>query len=159
MIYASRASRCAILPIVSMPFPCRADFRLAPSQWETSLQSNAVSHCLGANLESALPLHGRICVLCYWQQIYYVNKLTLRHSYTDFNVTDSSSMTMTSNGNISRLMCPLWGDSTGHRWIRLTKASNGELWCFLCCAPQQTAKKAVEMLVIWDAIALTMTSL
>ena len=27
---------------------------LAPSQWETSLRSNAVSHWLGANLESAL---------------------------------------------------------------------------------------------------------
>ena len=34
----------------------RADSRLAPSQWETSLQSNAVSHWLGANLESALCL-------------------------------------------------------------------------------------------------------
>ena len=33
---------------------CRADSRFAPSQWETSLQSNAVSHWLGANLESAL---------------------------------------------------------------------------------------------------------
>ena len=31
-----------------------ADYRLAPGQWETSLQSNAVSHWLGANLESAL---------------------------------------------------------------------------------------------------------
>ena len=31
-----------------------ADYRLAPSQWETSLQSNAVFHWLGANLESAL---------------------------------------------------------------------------------------------------------
>ena len=30
-----------------------ADSSLAPSQWETSLQSNAVSHWLGANLESA----------------------------------------------------------------------------------------------------------
>ena len=30
----------------------RADFRFAPSQWETSLQSNIVSHCLGASLES-----------------------------------------------------------------------------------------------------------
>ena len=29
---------------------------LAPSQWETSLQSNSVSHWLGANLESALNL-------------------------------------------------------------------------------------------------------
>ena len=31
-----------------------ADSRLASSQWETSLQSNAVSHWLDANLESAL---------------------------------------------------------------------------------------------------------
>ena len=31
----------------------RADSRLAPSQWETSLQSNRVSHWLGANPESA----------------------------------------------------------------------------------------------------------
>ena len=32
----------------------RADSSLTPSQCETSLQSNAVSHWLGANLESAL---------------------------------------------------------------------------------------------------------
>ena len=32
----------------------RADSRLVPSQWETSLQSNAISHWMGANLESAL---------------------------------------------------------------------------------------------------------
>ena len=32
----------------------RDDSRLVPNQWETSLQSNAVSHWLGANLESAL---------------------------------------------------------------------------------------------------------
>ena len=32
----------------------RTDSRLASSQWETSLQYNAVSHWLGANLESAL---------------------------------------------------------------------------------------------------------
>ena len=32
----------------------RADSRIAPSQWETPLQSNAVCHWLGANLEIAL---------------------------------------------------------------------------------------------------------
>ena len=32
----------------------RADHMFAPSQWETALQSNDVSHWLGANLESAL---------------------------------------------------------------------------------------------------------
>ena len=33
---------------------CMTDCRLVPSQWETSLESNAVSQWLGANLESAL---------------------------------------------------------------------------------------------------------
>ena len=32
----------------------RVDSRLVPSQWETPLQSNTVSHWLGTNLESAL---------------------------------------------------------------------------------------------------------
>ena len=42
------------------PFSChswtyvRADSRFAPSQWETALLCNDVSHWLGANLESAL---------------------------------------------------------------------------------------------------------
>ena len=35
----------------------RADSRPAPSQWETSLQINAVSHWLPANLESALYIY------------------------------------------------------------------------------------------------------
>ena len=35
----------------------RADSRLASCQWETSLQSNAVSHWLGTNLELALNHH------------------------------------------------------------------------------------------------------
>ena len=34
----------------------RDDSRCAPIQWETSLQSNAVSHWIGANLESALAI-------------------------------------------------------------------------------------------------------
>ena len=38
-------------------FQYRADSRFALSQWETSLQSNAVSHWLCANLKSALALH------------------------------------------------------------------------------------------------------
>ena len=39
------------------PSTYRADFRLAPIQWETSSQCNAVSHWLSANLESALHLY------------------------------------------------------------------------------------------------------
>ena len=49
--------RCAMnryLPIRSRLSKCRADSRLVPSQWETSLQSNAVSCWLGTNLEPGL---------------------------------------------------------------------------------------------------------
>ena len=43
--------RCVVICCVTLS---RADSRLAPNQWEMWLQSNAVSHWLGANLESAL---------------------------------------------------------------------------------------------------------
>ena len=38
-----------------------ADSRYAPSQWETALLCNDVSHWLGASLESALLLHHMVC--------------------------------------------------------------------------------------------------
>ena len=34
------------------------------------------------------------------------------------------------NGNIFRVTGHLWWESTGHRWIPLTKASDAELWFF-----------------------------
>ena len=44
----------------------RTDSRIAPSQWETSLQSYAVSHWLGANLESPCILY-----LFYQKRLHY----------------------------------------------------------------------------------------
>ena len=44
-------------------------------------------------------------------------------------------MMMSSYGNICRVTGPLWGEFSGHRWLPMTKASNGELWCFLWSAP------------------------
>ena len=64
-----------------------------------------------------------------------------------------------SNGNSFRITGPLWGESTGHRWIPLTKASDAELWSFLWTAPEQTFEQTIEAPVIWDAIAHIMTSL
>ena len=68
-------------------------------------------------------------------------------------------MTTSSNGNICRVAGPLGGEFTGHRWIPLTKASDAEVWCFLWSAPGQMAERTIEMPVIWDVIALIMTSL
>ena len=51
----------------------RADSRLAPSQWDTSLQSNAVSHWLGTNLESTLiivrPVNKSVYMTMVWPSI------------------------------------------------------------------------------------------
>ena len=52
-----------------------------------------------------------------------------------------------------------WKQSTGHRWIPLTTASDAELWCFLWSAPEQAAEQTIETPVILDAIALIITSL
>ena len=54
---------------------------------------------------------------------------------------------------------PLWGESTVHRWILLTKASDAKLWCFLWSVPPQTLEQTIETPVIWDTITLIITSL
>ena len=59
-----------------------------------------------------------------------------------------------SNGNIFRFTGSLWGEAAGDRLISITKASDAELWCLLWSAPEQL----FETPVIWDAIALIMTS-
>ena len=47
----------------------RADSKLAPSQRETLLQSNAISHWFGAYLESVLSQYILTYSMIYWQQI------------------------------------------------------------------------------------------
>ena len=39
---------------------------------------------------------------------------------------------------VFHITAPLWGESTGHWWIPLTKANDAELWCFLWSAPEPT---------------------
>ena len=46
------------------------------------------------------------------------------------NLRHTEIMMTSSNGNIFRVTDPLWGKSTGYRWIPLTKASDAELWYF-----------------------------
>ena len=65
-------------------------------------------------------------------------------------------MMTSSNGNISCVTGPLWGESTGNRWIPLTKASDAELWCFLWSVPEQTVEQTIKTPVIWCATALIM---
>ena len=46
-----------------------------------------------------------------------------------------------------------------NRWIPITTASDAELWCPLWSAPEQTVVQTIETPVIWDVIALIVTSL
>ena len=45
-------------------------------------------------------------------------------------------MIASSNGNDFRVTGLVWGESTGHRWIHLTKAREAELLCFLWSASE-----------------------
>ena len=46
--------------------------------------------------------------------------------------------------NIFRVTGALWGESTNHRWIPLTKASDAELRYFLWSVPEQTVEQTIE---------------
>ena len=70
-----------------------------------------------------------------------------------------SHMMKSSKGSIFCVTGPLWGESTGHRWFPLTKASDAELCCFLRSAPEQKVEQTIETPVLWDAIVLIMASL
>ena len=60
--------------------------------------------------------------------------------------------------NIFRVTGILCGEFTGHRWIPRTKASDGKLWCFLWSAGEPTVGQTMETPMIWNAIALILTS-
>ena len=60
---------------------CRTNSRLAPSQWETSLQSNAVSHWLGANLESAFYVPLRDYIWYAWAACNFMVQNVLRRYF------------------------------------------------------------------------------
>ena len=74
-------------------------------------------------------------------------------------LTQGNRMMTSSNENIFCVTDLLWGESACQRWIPLKKASNAELWYFLWCVLEQTAEQAVEILLIWDATALIVTSM
>ena len=94
-------------------------------------------------------------------------KWTLRLQYCHFLymglfylIFDSCLIMMAlSNGNLFRVTGPFCGEFTGNRWIPHTKASKAELWYFLWSAPEQTVGLTIVTPVIWDSIALIMTSL
>ena len=60
-------------------------------------------------------------------------------------VHHTHSMMMSSDGNIFRIICLLWGESTGHRWIPSQRPVTRNF-------VEQTIEQTMEMWVIWDAM-------
>ena len=104
---------------------CRADSRLAPSQWETSLQSNAVSHWLGANPESAL-----YCI----EQDRELLEMTSWHWHT-FGITS-----------------PLWEETTLDPWSPLTQGYYCEALVF--CNLDNLLDQTAVLLINWHAVTI-----
>ena len=53
-----------------------------------------------------------------------------------------------SNGTIFRVTGPVWVESTGHRWIPLTRASDVEIWCILWSAHKQAVEQTSDAPVL-----------
>ena len=120
--------------------------RFAPSQWETALLCNDVSHWLGASLESALMLHGRV-MLTWLSSLMTAHLPPVSHvkysSGTISVITHAASchyhrvitccMETPHHRNAFRIFIgPLWGESTGHRWFTSQRTSNAEVWRLIC---------------------------
>ena len=68
----------------------RAYARFAPSQLETSLQSNTVSHWLGTNLESALLYYDTTwCALDNKQSIFFRRNLFIVHIFCIYGIMEN----------------------------------------------------------------------
>ena len=99
-------------------------------------------------LDQAMALRQLGLHIVYWDPVCHLKKSSDQRKH----------MMASSNWNIGRVIAPLWGELIGHRWIPLTEAIGAEFWLFLWSTPQQTVEQTMTP-VIWDAIALIMTSL
>ena len=78
-----------------------ADSRFAPSQWETLLQSNAVSHWLGTNLESALLYIYFTSIKIQWVMLPWWPSLGLPSWSVPCHVVKSLQLSWQSTGSLS----------------------------------------------------------
>ena len=88
---------------------------------------------------------------CKYTCCFIFNALSQGYAYN----TQRTMMT-SSDGNVSHVIGPLWGETIGHRRSPLTKASDTGLWDFLWSALEQPFEQIIETPVILDAIVLIM---
>ena len=103
---------------------CRADSRSAPSQWETALLCNDVSHWLVASLESALDMCILYCIISYCHCVCSTTLICMRVCYVACLWNGRYSLVwFTQRGLVS----PYGIVKFCHQWFRL--------WLRTCLVP------------------------
>ena len=121
--------------------------------WMTRLSQTTNHHLTKCRLNSNMSLQSTWTVI--WHNV-FVSVSTAR--VDSWSVLENHLMTST-NGNIFHVTGPLWGESSGRRWIPLTKAIDAELLCFLWSMAEQTVERTIKTPLSSDGIALIMTPL
>ena len=89
----------------------------------------------GYSLFVPMPMFG-ICIQYWWKSLGLCIVSRLVGLLVISDKKKQHCMMTSSNGNISSITGHLCREFTGHQWIPWTKASDGELWCFLWSAPE-----------------------
>ena len=86
--------------------------------------------------QNILPIHWQILQILLLYTLGNLWALRFKSSYGCLNAHPGtiSIMRTTSHGRAYRFTGTFWGESTGHRWIPLTKASDADLCCLLLIA-------------------------
>ena len=110
----------------------------------------------GPVMRQVWPRHDVIITFVLYLLVYCIIVTLYQNLHLALNMV--SNMMTSSNGNIFRVTGPLWGESAGHRWIPLRKASGVELWSSLWSVPERMVEQTIETPVIWEVNALILTS-
>ena len=118
------------------------------------------SSCLWGTFNHILRLSSQ--ALSLWGNVAGCRDIDTKPNHNNWTSSNSNSKEFYHDDVIKWKTFPLtgalWGESTGHRWIPLTNASEAELWCFLWYASEQMVQRTIETPIILHYIELILTS-
>ena len=110
-----------IPPLLRLWFCCSIIY-VFPQHLLILIHKNPIHQLLKAASNSSFRAHGQVGC---WMKYHPGDKYRRCGS-------NPARMLTSSNGNMFPVTGPLCGEFTGHRGIPCTKASEAELWCFVC---------------------------
>ena len=105
-------------------FLCRADSRLAPSQWETSLQNNAVCLSLAGRKPGISPAVSPVTFrfpLSTWRHVNCIHMFLMKYVLHESHGAIFPNTLFGTENSKQRITDRLWEESNGDRWFPLTE--------------------------------------